>query len=405
MFLGLKNKKILLGVTGGIAVYKSCELVRIFKKYQAEVKVVMTKAATEFVKPLTFKTLSGCKVYSQMFVAEGSPEIDDLQHINLARFADCIVIAPATANCIAKLANGIADDLLSTVLLATTAPVCLAPAMNKEMWNHFAMQKNVRFLQEKNVNIFGPAYGQQACGECGMGKMLEPQVIAELTERLFFPPLLHNKNIIITAGPTLEPIDPIRYISNRSSGKTGYALAQAAKEFGANITLISGPTNLQPPIGIEFIKVNTANEMLNAVMSKIRTCNIFISVAAVADFRVDEISKNKIKKTSDNIMFNFIKNTDILAEVTKLDYPIYTVGFAAETHDIEYHATQKLAEKNLDIIVANQVGENLVFDSDESKVTIFTKQGEIIPFETQKKVTMARQIMLFISEKIVSTKL
>lgn len=401
MFEALKDKKILLGITGGIAAYKSCALVRLLKKHQADVKVVMTQSAMQFVNPLTFKTLSGHKVYSQMFATPGITEPEDLQHINLARYADCVVVAPATANCIAKLANGIADDLLSTVLLATTAPICLAPAMNKEMWSHFATQRNIQFLREKGVNIFGPACGEQACGEIGAGKMLEPRTIAELTAGLFSQPLLQGKKVVITAGPTIEPIDPVRYISNRSSGKTGYAIAQAAKEFGADVTLISGPTNLPLPYGIKCVNIKTAQEMFDAVMASVSANCIFISVAAVSDFRVAETAKAKIKKTNnDTMMLELIKNPDILAEVAKLNFPVFTVGFAAETHNIANYAKQKLAAKNLDVIVANQVGEELVFDCDASKVSIFTKQGEEINLDIGDKLVIARKLMAIIHDKI-----
>jgi phosphopantothenoylcysteine decarboxylase/phosphopantothenate--cysteine ligase len=392
----LNEKKILLGITGGIAAYKSCELVRLFKKNGADVKVIMTQSATEFVQPLMFKTLSGHKVYQYLF--EQEMEGEEVEHICLARWADCVVVAPATANCIAKLANGMADDLLSTVLLASTAPICFAPAMNKEMWSNGATQSNVDILKKRNIRIFGPATGFQACGEMGEGRMIEPNDIAALTAALFLNPVLQGKKIVITAGPTIEPIDPVRYISNRSSGKMGYAIAEAAKAFGATVILISGPTQLSAPMGVDRINVITAVEMQKAVMKEIVGCDIFIAVAAVADYRVGYQAPEKIKKTKGDVILNLTENPDILSEVAHRKSPPITVGFAAETRDVIHYAKEKLRAKKLDIIVANQVGESRGFDQDENALTAITKKGQEIMLSQKSKQQLARELMQIIAD-------
>lgn len=392
----LNGKKILLGITGGIAAYKSCELVRLFKKNGADVKVIMTPSATEFIQPLTFRTLSEHKVYQHLFEQEVGSE--DVEHICLARWADCVVVAPATANCIAKLANGMADDLLSTVLLASTAPICFVPAMNKTMWNNGATQSNLKILKERNIRVFGPATGFQACGEVGEGRMIEPDDIAALTAELFLFPVLQGKKIVITAGPTIEPVDPVRYISNRSSGKMGYAIAEAAKALGASIILISGPTQLKTPPGVVRINVKTAKEMQSAVMEAMDGCDIFIAVAAVADYRVEHLALEKIKKTKGAITLKLIENPDILSEVTQLKSPPITVGFAAETNNVIQRAKEKLKTKKIDIIVANQVGENKGFDQDENALTIITKKGQEISLGQKSKLRLAQELMQIISE-------
>jgi phosphopantothenoylcysteine decarboxylase/phosphopantothenate--cysteine ligase len=394
MFEILNDKKILMGVTGGIAAYKSCELIRLFKKNGADVKVIMTQSATEFVQPLTFRTLSGHKVYYSMFEQEIDNE--DVEHISLARWADCIVVAPATVNCIAKLANGMADDLLTTILIASTAPICLAPAMNNAMWSSPATQANIKTLKGRNIHLFGPAVGYQACGEIGEGRMLEPTEIVAEVSTLFYPPLLKGTKIVITAGPTIEPIDPVRHISNRSSGVMGYAVAEAAKALGATVILISGPTQLSAPFGITRVDVTTAIQMRDAVMKEIAGCDIFIAVAAVADYRVKDPSAGKIKKTEETIMLQMIRNPDILSEVASLDYPPITVGFAAETQRVVEYAKEKLERKNIDIIAANQVGENLGFDQAENSLTVLTKRGEEIPLVRKHKSILAKELMQII---------
>jgi phosphopantothenoylcysteine decarboxylase/phosphopantothenate--cysteine ligase len=396
MLTTLNNKKILLGITGGIATYKACELVRLFKKNGALVKVIMTQAATEFVRPLTFATLSENKVYQELFLSDR----ESVEHISLARWADCIVVAPATANCIAKLANGIADDLLSTILVAANTPICIAPAMNKEMWGNQATQTNIKVLLNRNIEILWPACGHQACGEVGDGRMLEPNEIAALTATLFYPPLLQGKKIIVTAGPTVEPIDPVRYISNRSSGKMGYAVAEAATKFGANVILISGPTHLQTPARVARKNVKTALEMRDAVMAEISNCDIFISVAAIADYRIKTPSLEKIKKMAETMQLGLVKNPDVLEEVAKLSPAPLTVGFAAETCDVLAHARKKLKHKNIDIIVANKVGEDLGFEKEDNSITIITKNGQETEIEQKSKTILAIDLIKTISEYV-----
>jgi phosphopantothenoylcysteine decarboxylase/phosphopantothenate--cysteine ligase len=382
----LKNKKILLGITGGISAYKVCELIRMLKKHDCAVKIIMTDAATEFIKPLTFEILSENRVYNKMFGESRA----DVEHISLARWADCVVVAPATANCIAKLAHGIADDLLSTVLLAiANIPIAMVPAMNREMWNNQATQANMQLLRQRNIHIFGPETGLQACGEIGEGRMLEVVQIFELISSLFLLPLLKDKTVLVTAGPTVEPIDPVRYISNRSSGKMGYATACAAAKFGSKVILISGPTNLSAPANVTRINVITAEEMFDAVMANVSACDIFISVAAVADYKVEKSAMQKIKKSAEELELKLCQNPDILAEVAKLDNAPLTVGFAAETEDVMANAKAKLHQKNVDIIVANAVGENTGFDSDINQVTVLTKRGVKIELGPKSKELLA----------------
>lgn len=398
MFPTLNGKKILLGITGGIAIYKACELVRLLKKNGALVKVIMTQTATEFVQPLTFEILSENKVYCEMFGGNR----DNVEHISLARWADCVVIAPATANCIGKLTHGIADDLLSTTLLASCIPICLVPAMNKEMWSNLAVQDNIRILQQRNIKIFGPAFGKQACNEVGEGRMLEPFEIASLTARLLYPtlPQLQGKKIIITNGPTVEPIDSIRYISNHSSGKTGYAIAEAAAGFGAKTILVSGPTQLQAPYGIEQRNVKTATEMRDVVMDVISChgCDIFIAVAAVADYHVEKPIKGKVKKTEEETLeLKLVKNPDILTEVAQNRLAPLIVGFAAETRDILFYAKEKLRQKNLDLIVANEVGENKGFEANGNSFVVLARDGKKINLGQNSKTVLAIELMKIIA--------
>jgi len=348
MFENLKNKKIILGITGGIAAYKACELIRLLIKNGAEVKVIMTEAAQKFVTPLTFEILSGKEVYTDMFERgrNYNPE-----HISLSRWADCILIAPATANTIAKIANGIADNLLSTVCLSKKqdVPLLIAPAMNIEMWLNPATENNIRILKERGIMIFGPGEGVQACGEIGLGRMLEPLDLAERTAQIFVPPLFLGKKIVITAGPTRERIDPVRYISNDSSGKMGYAIAQAAVRFGADVILVSGPTSLSTPLGVTRINVESAQEMYDVVRSNIPGCDIFIATAAVADFRPEHFSEQKIKKRPDinDVNIHCVKNSDILVSVANMEHPPLTVGFAAETENIMECASVSLSQTNI----------------------------------------------------------
>ncbi len=349
----MKNKHILIGVTGGIAAYKSAELVRLFKKSGAMVKVVMTPASEKFVTALTFRTLTGEQVFSEVFDDQGDP----MPHIDLARWADVILIAPATADCIARLTQGRSNDLLTAVCLATTSPVALAPAMNKQMWEHDATQKNIETLVSRGLKLFGPDIGDQACGEFGEGRMLEPSVLQAEIENIFKSNKLSDLNVVITAGPTQEHIDPVRYISNRSTGKMGYAIAQAAQEAGAHVKLISGPVNLAAPENIEIVYVESAVEMNRAVMENIEQCEIFISTAAVADYRPVNTHDKKIKKTETLKSIKLQKNPDILTAVANLENPPFTLGFAAETDNLESNAKEKLLSKNLNMIAANKIGE------------------------------------------------
>lgn len=392
----MNNKNILLGITGGIAAYKAAELVRLFVTHQANVKVVMTKNAAEFITPLTMRTLSGNNVYTKIF----SQELDiDLEHIALARWADAIIVAPCSANFISKLAHGLADDLLSTTCLATISPIAIIPAMNKEMWNAGVIQENIVTLKRRGVFILGPASGIQACGETGLGRMLEPLEILEQIPQLFESQILYGKKIVITAGPTHETIDPVRYISNHSSGKMGYALANAAKEAGAKVILISGPTNLDIPYPtqIKFIQVTTAKEMYQAVMQEVADCDIFIGAAAVSDYRPATSYLQKIKKDRPNITLELERNVDILTEVAMLVKRPLVVGFAAETENLLANARKKLESKKLDMIVANQVGEELGFNKDENSATVLCKNLDQVEFANTSKAKLAKQIIEYIN--------
>ncbi|WP_392566429.1 bifunctional phosphopantothenoylcysteine decarboxylase/phosphopantothenate--cysteine ligase CoaBC [Utexia brackfieldae] len=370
----LLGKKILLGIAGGIAAYKCPELVRLFKKQGAEVRVVMTDSATHFVTPLVLQAVSGHSVSQALF--DPAAELS-MSHIELAKWADIVLIAPATANLIAKLANGIADDLLSTLCIATAAPIVIAPAMNQQMYQAQVTQENLQRLSARNtIEIWGPDQGFQACGDVGPGRMLEPVQIVEKmihfyaqSASLFEAPL----HIVITAGPTREAIDPVRYISNHSSGKMGFALAQAAAKLGAKVTLISGPVNLATPDNIDRINIVSALEMQHAVMSQVEQADIFIACAAVADYRAAHIEPQKIKKQADESQLLLVKNPDIVATVAHLaENRPFVVGFAAETQDIENYALQKLRTKNLDLICANDVSKpQQGFNADQNAITIY----------------------------------
>jgi phosphopantothenoylcysteine decarboxylase/phosphopantothenate--cysteine ligase len=394
----MQNKNIILGITGGIAAYKSAELVRMLRAQDAKVRVIMTKNACEFITPLTMQTVSGHAVYTEMFSQHLKT---NLEHIALARFADAIIIAPASANFIAKLTHGLADDLLTTVCLATTAPIAVAPAMNKEMWNAAITQENVTALKNRGIFIFGPVSGEQACGESGFGRMLEPKQIMELIPEMFASQIFYGKKIVITAGPTREAIDPVRYISNYSSGKMGYALAEAAQEAGANVFLISGPTNLTTSAKINRINVQTAEEMHQVVMQEISDCDVFIAASAVADYRPKNVSSQKMKKRASTISLELQRNPDILAEVAALPDRPFIVGFAAETENLLENARKKLESKNPDMIIANQVGKNLCFDSDESSCVILGKNAKSIEFPKTRKTKLAQQIIKIIHEMLL----
>lgn len=374
----LAGKKILLGISGGIAAYKSAALCRQFKQHGADVRVIMTAAAARFITPLTLQALSGQPVHCDLFEAESA---SGMGHIELARWADRIVIAPATAQTIARLAHGQADDLLAATVLASESPVLLAPAMNHVMWQHPATVANTELLASRGVIILGPAAGEQACGENGPGRMLEPDEITEHLIQQFQPRELSGKQVVITAGPTWEALDPVRGFTNHSSGKMGYALAAAATDFGATVTLISGPVHLVTPQRVNRIDVMSASDMLDAVMQQVDGADVFIGVAAVADYRPAETAVHKIKKTDDSDMMTIemVKNPDILATVAALENSPFTVGFAAETEDTVKNARIKLKKKNVNVIAANQVGgDSGTFGGDHNAVTLVHAKGEIV---------------------------
>ena len=392
------NKHILLGVSGGIAAYKSAELVRLFRKQGAEVRVVMTKSATQFISALTFQALSGHPVHTELLDVETE---NAMSHISLARWADCLIIAPATANIIAKLSHGLADDLLSTLYLAATCPVYLAPAMNQAMWNKAVTFENIERLKKHGVKIIGPEQGDQACGETGFGRMSEPvDIYNHLTDTIESQtPCLQGIKVLISAGPTREPLDPVRYLTNRSSGKMGYALAKAALKAGAEVTLVSGPVALISPENAHLIKVETAEQMYKAVLSEAVNHAIYIGAAAVADYSPIVINSEKIKKQGEQTTILMQKSKDILAEVSALTPPPFTVGFAAETQDLEAYAREKLTRKKLDMIAANWVGkEQGGFDSEENALHVYWAKGDKTLAMTDK-TKLAEQLIRLIAER------
>lgn len=396
----LIEKKIVLGITGGIAAYKTPEIVRLLRSRGAHTQIIMTRAAKEFITPLTLQTVSGRTVYDEMFNQRQEAEIG---HISVARWGHAILVAPATANVIAKLAHGIADDLLTTTLVATRSPIAIAPAMNREMWLNPITQRNISILRERNIRIFGPADGLQACGEIGPGRMLDPIDIVRLVGTLFIDPILKDKKIIITAGPTQEPIDPVRYLTNHSSGKMGYAIASAANDFGAKVHLISGPTSLPTPTGIHFVRTTTAQEMFDAVMAEITGCDIFIAAAAVADYRPERVAMQKIKKSQENMCLHLIRNRDVLSHVASLPTPPFTVGFAAETENIVDNALLKLKNKKLHMIAANLVGNGKAFGCDENALTLFTREGGKLSLKLQDKSSLAYELLKFVADNLLLT--
>ncbi|NNJ85058.1 MAG: bifunctional phosphopantothenoylcysteine decarboxylase/phosphopantothenate--cysteine ligase CoaBC [Gammaproteobacteria bacterium] len=369
----LANKHIVLGVTGGIAAYKSAELVRRLREWGAEIKVIMTDGAQQFITPLTFQALSGNTVHKNIFDDEATMAMD---HIELARWADLVLIAPTTADRMARMAHGLADDLLGTICLATTATIAIAPAMNRQMWQARATQANAGRLREYGVLILGPGEGVQACGEIGPGRMLEPQDIATRVRGLFVEPLLKGISVLITAGPTREAADPVRFLTNASSGKMGYEIARAAVELGASATLVSGPVALENPVGVHRIAVTSAAEMRDAVMMHLAEKNIFIAAAAVSDYRPTDYTEKKRKKGTASMELSLALNPDILAEVTAIPNHPFAVGFAAETHDLERNAQEKRHRKSLDMIAANHVGgPEIGFESDENALSVYWEGG------------------------------
>ena len=395
----LANKNILLGVTGGIAAYKSAEIVRHLKKSGASVRVVMTRSAEEFITPLTLQALSGNRVSTELLDAEAEAAMG---HIELAKWADGILIAPATANTIARLSSGRGDDLLSTVTLAFDGPISVAPAMNQAMWRDERTQENLKKLIDQDFGICGPGSGEQACGDVGLGRMLEPLDIINMFSLSFNEGTLSGKKILITAGPTQEPIDPVRFITNRSSGKMGYSLVEAALESGANVTLISGPVNIEPPSNCNFVSIKTAKEMYDAVMHHISGMDVYIGTAAVSDYSPAKASDSKIKKDGSNspVILELKENQDILKSVSELEQRPYVVGFAAETNDLIKNAEKKLSNKNLDLIIANDVSNKEIgFDSDDNEVTLITEKEKYL-IERQNKRKVSKKIIDFISGRI-----
>ncbi len=387
----LVNKRILLGVTGGIAAYKSAELVRLLGTAGADVRVVMTRAAQEFITPLTLHALSGQPVYSNWSELEAA-----MGHIELARWADRILIAPASADTIARLTQGRADGLLDALCLASAAPILLAPAMNRVMWEKPVTQDNIRLLQQRGVEIIGPAAGQQACGETGPGRLLEPERVCQQLADSFATGELSGLKVLITAGPTREAIDPVRCLSNRSSGKTGYAIAAAAQAAGAEVMLVSGPVALAVPDKVQRYQVESAAQMLDAVLERVEACDLFIATAAVADYRPVEIADQKIKKSAARLNLQLERTTDILAAVASLKEAPFCVGFAAETRQLEKNAQKKRLAKSLDLVVANLVGAGLGFDVDGNRWHLFWEGGSTV-FAQASKTQLSRLLIEKIS--------
>ena len=397
----MQGKRILLGVTGGIAAYKSPDLVRRLRERGAEVQVVMTASAREFVTATTFQAVSGRPVRTDLWDAAAEAAMG---HIELARWAEVVLIAPATADFLARLAAGQADDLLTTLCLATEAPVAVAPAMNHIMWANAATRANVGTLQQRGIHIFGPGSGDQACGEVGEGRMLEP---LELVDRIAALPNgtgpLVGRRVLISAGPTRERIDPVRFISNRSSGKMGFAVAQAAREAGAEVVLVSGPVSLPTPPGVRRIDVESAADMLAAVLKEVEGTDIFISTAAVADYRPARPADQKIKKTSDTLDLCMERTSDVLATVAARPDRPFVVGFAAETESVEQNARLKLLKKNLDMIAANEVGHDKAFDCEDNQLIVLwrNKRHEL---GKASKVALARELVALIAESFVAAR-
>ena len=396
----MQGKHILLGVTGGIAAYKSPDLVRRLRERGAEVQVVMTQAAREFVTPTTFQAVSGRTVRSDPWDASAEAAMG---HIELARWADAVLIAPASADFLARLAAGLADDLLTTLCLATEAPIAVAPAMNHLMWSNAATRANIATLAARSVQILGPGAGDQACGESGEGRMLEPLDLAERLQALLVPAhgALAGRRVLITAGPTRERIDPVRFISNRSSGKMGFAVAQAAREAGASVVLVSGPVSQPTPVGVRRVDIESASEMLAAVMRELPGTDLFISTAAVADYRPARAAEQKIKKTSDTLELAMERTADVLATVAARSERPFVVGFAAETESVEQNARTKLLKKNLDMIAANEVGHDKAFDCEDNQLIVLTRAGRH-ELARADKLTLARGLIALIAQEMVA---
>ncbi|MGK0171151.1 MAG: phosphopantothenoylcysteine decarboxylase/phosphopantothenate--cysteine ligase [Gammaproteobacteria bacterium] len=388
--------RIVVGVTGGIAAYKSPDVIRRLKDRGHDVRVVMTSGAMQFITPLTLQAVSGEPVHQALLDERAEA---GMGHIELARWADLVLIAPATANCMALLAGGHANDLLTTICLATTAPIAIAPAMNQQMWQAVATQANLRLLEQRGVEVFGPGTGVQACGDVGAGRMLEALEIAAAVERLQMPTPLANLSVLVSAGPTREAIDPVRYISNHSSGKMGYAVAQAARQLGATVSLVTGPTNLAPPAGMEVVQITTAAQMYDAVMARAPAADVFVSAAAVADYAPAQAADRKLKKHAANMAIELVRTRDVLAAVSALEAAPFTVGFAAETNDMRANAGKKLASKSLDMIAGNDVAQpGIGFNGDENALTVVWEDGEV-ELPRAAKTIIAQQLMELVAER------
>ncbi|MGB0459419.1 MAG: bifunctional phosphopantothenoylcysteine decarboxylase/phosphopantothenate--cysteine ligase CoaBC [Porticoccaceae bacterium] len=393
----LSQKRIILGITGGIAAYKSAEIARRLQDHGAEVRVIMTDSAQEFIRPLTLQALTGKPVHTDLLDTKAEAAMG---HIELARWADAILVAPATANFMAALSQGTAHDLLTTVCLASSGKIIVAPAMNQAMWSQPASQQNIECLKRRGITILEPDNGVQACGDIGPGRLQQPDIIVEQMGSIFDSGILSGKKVVITAGPTREAIDPVRYISNHSSGKMGYALASAMTDAGASVTLISGPVSLQCPDRCELISVVSADDMLAAASLAVKKADIFISSAAVADYRVAEVASQKIKKKSDKMSLNLSKTPDIVAILSENNPNLFVVGFAAETEQVEAHAREKLDRKQLNVIIANDVSRmDIGFNSDDNEaIWIDADNSQIL--SKKSKAQLAREIAVLIANKI-----
>lgn len=394
---GLTGARVLLGVSGGIAAYKAAELVRRLGDAGAEVRVVLTANAARFVTALTFQALSGNPVRSSLWdpAAEAA-----MGHIELARWADEVLIAPASADCIARLAHGHADDLLTTICLASTGPLSIAPAMNQHMWAHAATQANLALLRERGVRVFGPGAGSQACGDVGSGRLLEADALVAELIAARGPRTLAGRRFLVSAGPTFEDIDPVRYIGNRSSGRMGFAIAEAAAQKGAAVTLIAGPVALATPAGVTRVDVRSAREMRDAVLAQATRNDVFVAAAAVGDFRPQIVALQKLKKTDGALELSLVQNPDILAEVAALPQRPFLVGFAAETENVEVYARGKLERKRLDLIAANQVGSGLGFEQDDNALLLLWPGGGREQLARADKRDLARQLVARIGERL-----
>jgi len=395
----LTGKRILLGISGGIAAYKAAELTRLLVRSGADVRVVLTEAGSRFVTPVTLQALSGQTAWTDLW----DPRVaDNMGHIELSRDRDLIMVAPASADFLAKLAHGLADDLLSSLCLARRCPLVVAPAMNVEMWENAATQRNLDLLQADGVRVAGPAAGDQACGETGMGRMLEPAALLAEVAALFAPKQLAGKRVLVTAGPTEEPLDPVRVITNASSGKMGFAVARAAQEAGADVTLVSGPVSLATPAGVARVNVRTAQEMFEAVKKGAPACDVFISVAAVSDYRVKNPATQKIKKANGKeLALQLEENPDILAWVAALPKPPFCVGFAAESEQLERYAREKRAKKKLPLLAANLAQEAI--GRDDNAITLFDDQGEH-PLGRGAKLDLARKLVAHVAGMLPARK-